>query len=146
MLRERREQYRRQRLERRNDSRQSSSANVSRIKVETASNADSNVSDIVAQPEQPFRRPEFPSEQMTSATGSDDGSGDSSEANLCADDRRTQSIYGNDDDQLSELTEARSKRKRKQTQHFGVPVDSNTRGLLTADHYNAILENNGCVK
>ncbi len=38
------------------------------------------------------------------------------------------------------MTEVTSRRKKKQTHHFGVPVNRGTRGLFTAEHYNAILE------
>ncbi len=68
------------------------------------------VENRIQQPEQPFVMPEFPQDQLTSADSSVNG--ESFDASVSTDDRATQSIFDDGDDQLSEMTEARTQRKR----------------------------------
>ncbi len=145
VLRERRELYRKKRLENRQKAVTGPQTVSSSVKTETSPedgqiSDESQIQEMITQPDDPFRQPQFPSEQLENVNSDADDSEGSSEASLSTDDRQTQSIYGDDDNQLSDVSEVGAKRQRKQTQHFGMPINSGTRGNFTAEHYNAILE------
>ena len=144
LLRDRRELYRQRKRETRQKAGVSSATVTSPVKTEVSSERNNSgdkspCEEMITQPENSFRQVQLSPDQLQSPT-SGQNSDASSEAKVRADDRQTQSIYGDDDNQLSDITEVTSRRKRKQTQHFRMPINSGTRGLFTAEHYNAILE------
>ena len=145
LLRGRRELYRQRRLENRQTAVTGPQTVNSSVKTETTSedgqvSDESPIQEMVTQPDDPFRQTQFPAKQLENVHPDADDSEGSSEASLSTDDRQTQSIYGGDDNQLSDVSEVSAKRQRKQTQHFGMPINSGMRGIFTAEHYNAMLE------